>query len=314
MLGLASRAALIKGSNNFCKEGIVRILSSGSGGVTCTVKSNHQEDAITTGYSVSRSDTIWNPASYTETRSYSNILDHPAYYDEKSHILGHPHNNFSFQDAENLISYKTYLIPVQSSMRNNLYFPTSQVNCKSGGEADPPEDKKPDLDKVAVELSYELIGTFVRNQNWTIYHRNLIFEDRIRGKRIEGLREYIKFIILMKVVANIRFVYLRFHILKLTKHPEDSTIRVRWRIAAIGVTRLVLRFFPDKMWRRGNLDKCAPSWYDGYSVFHIGSDNLIFKHVADTRMPDQDKEKATLNSVVEKLKKLKPATTPAPAL
>ena len=49
MLGLASRAALIKGSNNFCKEGIVRILSSGSGGVTCTVKSNHQEDAITSG-------------------------------------------------------------------------------------------------------------------------------------------------------------------------------------------------------------------------------------------------------------------------
>ena len=34
-----------------------------------------------------------------------------------------------------------------------------------------------------------------------------------------------KIVNLLKLTAHIRFVYVRFHILKMTKHPEDGTIR-----------------------------------------------------------------------------------------
>ena len=29
----------------------------------------------------------------------------------------------------------------------------------------------------------------------------------------------------------------------------------RWRIAGLGVTRLLLRYIPDQMWKRGNMDR-----------------------------------------------------------
>ena len=43
--------------------------------------------------------------------------------------------------------------------------------------------------------------------------------------RFEGLDQYMKIVNLLKLTAHIRFVYVRFHILKMTKHPEDGTIR-----------------------------------------------------------------------------------------
>ena len=137
----------------------------------------------------------------------------------------------------------------------------------------------------------------------------------ISGKRIEGLLNYIKFVNLLRILAHIKFVYVRFHVLNLTKQPEDGTIRIRWRIAGLGVTRLVLRYIPDQMWKRGYMDSASPSWYDGYSVFYVGGDNKIYKHVADKRMPDEEKkEKSIQEGMVDKLKKLKPTPAPSTAL
>lgn len=39
-----------------------------------------------------------------------------------------------------------------------------------------------------------------------------------------------------------------------------------------------------------NLSFISFSWYDGFSTFYVGSDGLIYKHVADKMMPDDDKE------------------------
>ena len=74
-----------------------------------------------------------------------------------------------------------------------------------------------------------------------MYHHNMVLQDNIRGKRyqntslgnqlylqphrFEGLDQYMKIVNLLKLTAHIRFVYVRFHILKMTKHPEDGTIR-----------------------------------------------------------------------------------------
>lgn len=32
------------------------------------------------------------------------------------------------------------------------------------------------------------------------------------------------------------------------------------------------------------------SWYDGFSTFYVNSDGVIYKHVCDKMMPDDDKE------------------------
>lgn len=31
-------------------------------------------------------------------------------------------------------------------------------------------------------------------------------------------------------------------------------------------------------------------WYDGFSTYHVGKDGLVYKHVADKMMPDEERE------------------------
>jgi len=170
--------------------------------------------------------------------------------------------------------------------------------------------KGPNLERVAYVLSHDLHNIFLKSQEWEMYHPNMVLQDNIRGKRFEGLDQYMKIVNLLKLTAHLRFVYVRFHILKLTKHPEDGTIRVRWRIAGLGMVRMLVRYFPDKMWMKGNMERAAPSWYDGISTFHVGGDDRIYKHTLDHLEGDNSPVVETLK---EKLNKLKPATA-EPAL
>ena len=94
---------------------------------------------------------------------------------------------------------------------------------------------------MAYVLSHDLLNMFLKSQEWDMYHHNMVLQDNIRGKRyqnntlcnqlylqphrFEGLDQYMKIVNLLKLTAHIRFVYVRFHILKMTKHPEDGTIR-----------------------------------------------------------------------------------------
>lgn len=220
--------------------------------------------------------------------------------------------SYNLHDTENIISYKTFSIPIENQ-KSILQFKTNS-QLSSEKEADP-ENSGPDLDKVAYSLSFELGNAFVHQMDWRIYHPNMVFEDRIRGEKYVGLLQYAKFVNLVKFLAHLKFVYVRFEILDITKHKEDNSIGIRWRIAGLGVTRMILRYIPDKLWRRGNINRMAPTWYDGYSEFFVGPDNLIYKHVADRRKPDKDKEPLSANPVVEKLKKLKPTpVAPSPVI
>lgn len=170
--------------------------------------------------------------------------------------------------------------------------------------------KGPNLERVAHVLSHDLLNMFLKSQEWEMYHPNMVLQDNIRGKRFEGLDQYMKIVNLLKLTAHIRFVYVRFHILKMTKHPEDGTIRVRWRIAGLGMVRMLVRYFPDKMWMKGNMERAAPSWYDGISTFHVGGDDRIYKHILDRLEGDDSPVVETLK---EKLSKLTPAAA-EPAL
>lgn len=175
------------------------------------------------------------------------------------------------------------------------------------------KQKQPDLEKMAHLLTYDLLNIFLKNQRWELYHPNMIFEDNIRGKRYLGLTQYKQIVNIFKITAHIRFVYVRFHILQLKTHSEDGTVRIRWRISGLGMLRLIFKYFPQKLWMKGNMDKEAPTWYDGISTFYVGSDDRIFKHKVDRVIKDQKPEKS--ESLADKLKKLKPVTEPlSPAL
>lgn len=75
--------------------------------------------------------------------------------------------------------------------------------------------------------------------------------------------------------------YVKFEILKITKHPEDMTVKVRWTIRGIGGMKVMLNFWKYKLWKLHEIWEQTETWYDGFSTFYIGEDGLITRHIAD---------------------------------
>jgi hypothetical protein len=55
-------------------------------------------------------------------------------------------------------------------------------------------------------------------------------------------------IALLRTVGHLRFAYVKFEVLKITKHPEDSTIKVRWRIRGISALKVMVTFWKYRLW------------------------------------------------------------------
>lgn len=77
--------------------------------------------------------------------------------------------------------------------------------------------------------------------------------------------------------------------LKITAHPEDRTIRIRWRVRGISAWRVMLTFWRFKLWKLRDVFEMQEAWYDGFSTMHVADDDgLIYKHVADNRDIEMD--------------------------
>jgi len=120
----------------------------------------------------------------------------------------------------------------------------------------------------------------------TLYTQDLLFIDNIRNVRTTTIAQYLMNISMLKILAHLRYQYVKLEVLRATTHPEDGTVRVRWRI--IGRNSAFKIFFTP--WK---LNRQAEDWHDGFSVFHVrGSDTRVYQHVCDKVIPD-DGEKAT---------------------
>ncbi|XP_050098962.1 uncharacterized protein C6orf136 homolog [Anopheles aquasalis] len=150
----------------------------------------------------------------------------------------------------------------------------------------PPTEEQ--LHRVYQVLSQTLPKLFVQPLDYSIYNPNLIFENNIRGTRTVGLYHYVKQIALLRTVGHLKFAYVTFEVLKITKHTEDNTVKVRWRIRGISALKVMLQFWKYKLWKLKEIFDEQEAWYDGFSVLYVGSDGLVAKHVVDKIMPDDD--------------------------
>nr|CAG4634926.1 EOG090X09QP [Alona affinis] len=138
-------------------------------------------------------------------------------------------------------------------------------------------------------LAVNVLTYFKTRHGFGIYSPDVIFENRIRGTRTVGLYDYVKQVALLRCVGHLKFAYVSFEILKLTEHPEEGTIKIRWRIRGISGLRVMMNFWRYKLWRWKELKSKQESWYDGFSTFHVNSNGLIILHEADKMMPDDEK-------------------------
>lgn len=71
-----------------------------------------------------------------------------------------------------------------------------------------------------------------------------------------GLPYYIQQISLLKVIGHLKFAYVSMDILKITAHPEDGTVKVRWRIKGLSTFKVMVTFWKTKLWNtRESIDK-----------------------------------------------------------
>ncbi|XP_030558522.1 uncharacterized protein C6orf136 homolog [Drosophila novamexicana] len=153
-----------------------------------------------------------------------------------------------------------------------------------------------DLDRAYNVLKGTLPKLFVEPLDYSIYSPNLIFQNNITGKYTVGLYHYVKQIAILRTVGHLKYAYVKFEILKITKHSEDYTVRIRWRVRGISGLKVMFQFWKYKVWALQEVLKDQESWYDGYSICFLGDDGLISKHVVDKIMPDENREIVTNNS------------------
>ncbi|KAG6462493.1 hypothetical protein O3G_MSEX013298 [Manduca sexta] len=134
----------------------------------------------------------------------------------------------------------------------------------------------------------EMPNLFIKPLDYSIYNPNLVFINNIRGTTTVGLFHYVKQVALLRTVGHLKFAYVKLEVMKITCHPEDSTIKMRWRIRGISGLKVFFMFWKYKLWDMKQVWKDQELWYDGFSTFYVGGDGLIQKHIVDKVMPDQD--------------------------
>ncbi|XP_044761681.1 uncharacterized protein C6orf136 homolog [Coccinella septempunctata] len=160
------------------------------------------------------------------------------------------------------------------------------------------------LNKVFENLSRSLPKLFVQSMDYSIYHPELIYENNIRGTKTVGLYHFIKDVALLRTVGHLKYAYVKLEVLKITQHPEDSTIKVRWRVRGVSGLSVMLKFWKYKIWNLRNILEHSDTWYDGFSTFYVNGNGIIFKHIADKMMPDSNEERSEVRLPHEDAAKL----------
>lgn len=113
----------------------------------------------------------------------------------------------------------------------------------------------------------ERVPKFFTQAHPSAYYSNeIVFIDNIRGFKTTGLTKYIFRINLIKSYFTIRYSQNSMELLNLVKSPEESLIKVRWRIKS----KAVLKTYLGK-----------ETWRDGISTFYVDQQGKICSHICD---------------------------------
>ncbi|XP_075989538.1 uncharacterized protein LOC142985319 [Anticarsia gemmatalis] len=163
--------------------------------------------------------------------------------------------------------------------------PATRPDTDLSPEGKPSEEQ---LMKVFHTLSDTMPNLFIKPLDYSIYSPNMIFVNNIRGTTHIGLFHFVKQVALLRTVGHLKFAYVKLEVMKITAHPEDSSVKMRWRIKGISGLKVFFMFWKYKLWNMKQVFQDQELWYDGFSTFYVGGDGLVQKHIVDKVMPDQD--------------------------
>ncbi|XP_043533964.1 uncharacterized protein C6orf136 homolog isoform X1 [Chiloscyllium plagiosum] len=130
------------------------------------------------------------------------------------------------------------------------------------------------------KLRVELPNFFLKPHDYGMYSPNVEFISQFPRIKTRGRTTYQIVVTLLRFIVWNYCADVHLDIMKMTQHPENCTIQVRWRITGLPLHVLILKFYKkDKteLYRT----------YDAYSTFYLGPDGLIHRHKVDKMMPTQ---------------------------
>ncbi|XP_068854703.1 LOW QUALITY PROTEIN: uncharacterized protein C6orf136 homolog [Aphelocoma coerulescens] len=128
------------------------------------------------------------------------------------------------------------------------------------------------------KLRHELPNFFLKIPDYALYAPDVEFQCQLLRLHTRGRAMYAVAVALCRALAWGYFASLRLEVLALTRHPEDWSVRARWRLTGLPLHLLLLR------WYRRDKRALLRS-YDAFSTFFLNSQGLIRCHRVDKLMP-----------------------------
>lgn len=178
--------------------------------------------------------------------------------------------------------------PSSQSEQTSLRF--SEARKPPGPDQTSGRPSEEQLHRIHSALAENLPKFFVQSHNYRLYNKGIVFENNIRGITTRGLNAYMQQLTLVRILGHLKYAHVKMEIFKMTQHPEDGTVRVRWRVIGMPGLRILLMMFRFWEWKK-LLNKQA-DWVDGFSILYVGADGLIYKHICDKMTPDENRDKA----------------------
>ncbi|XP_054033147.1 uncharacterized protein C6orf136 homolog [Dryobates pubescens] len=163
-----------------------------------------------------------------------------------------------------------------------LLSPSPNPWLAPAGGPQPPAPPQPSMEEhLAVmhqKLQHELPNFFLKVPDYGLYSLDVEFINPPLRIHTRGRPMYQLAVALCRVLAWGYFASLRLELLALTRHPEDGTIRARWRLTGLPLHLLLLRFY-----RRDK--RALLRSFDAFSTFTLNPQGLICCHRVDKLMP-----------------------------
>ncbi|XP_064330104.1 uncharacterized protein C6orf136 homolog [Phalacrocorax carbo] len=159
-----------------------------------------------------------------------------------------------------------------------LLRPPAPFLTPAGPPRRPPPSMEEHLAVMHEKLQHELPNFFLKIPDYSLYAPDVEFIHPQLRLHTRGRPMYQVAVALCRAVAWGYFASLRLEVLALTRHPEDWSIRARWRLTGLPLHLCLLRFY-----RRDKRQLLRS--YDAFSTFFLNSQGLIRCHRVDKLMP-----------------------------
>lgn len=214
------------------------------------------------------------------------------------YLGAHPYQVYCF-NADRSAAEGTALSDYEKQI---LRYADADVNKQGDtGSAHPGKASEEQLQKVFNTLAANLPNFFAQPHAYSLYHKDIVFHNNIRGVTTHGIAGYVQQLALVRILGHLRYAHVKLEILKMTLHKDDGTIRIRWRITGVSGLRVLFMFWKFKIWQWRKMMNQEAEWTDGFSVMYVGADGLIYRHDCDKIMPDDEPEKVKPANVALKL-------------